>query len=67
MEHAISPAPTGGLHYEAGRPRMCPMCRGAEMTPLDSPVPYELLICPKCQTVISNFQRVAARGAFPTS
>lgn len=56
----------GGASEDAfGRRRSCPMCRAAEMTPLERPVPYELLICPKCQTVISNFRRVASRGAFP--
>lgn len=48
-----------------GRLTTCPMCRAAEMKPLERPVPYELLICPKCQTVISNFRRIANRGALP--
>ena len=41
------------------------MCRAAEMKLLDRPVPYERFICPKCQAVVSNFRRIASRGAFP--
>lgn len=41
------------------------MCRAAEMKPLERPVPYELLICPKCQTVVSNFRRIANSGVIP--
>lgn len=56
----------GSANDEAlGRRGTCPMCRAAEMKPLDRPVPYELFICPKCQTVVSNFRRIASRGAFP--